>query len=400
MLDILIKNANEIFTEERIVKGDVGIKDGKIIGLGHLFSKAERVIDATNKTVLPGFVDCHTHLVYSGSRHFEYEAKTAGETYSNMHKTGGILYTVEQTRKSSMEELIKKGLKDLDIMLQHGTTTVEIKSGYGLDEKNELKILQVIRELQKYHPITIIPTFLAHTIPKEYQENRKEYVELVQKMIPKVTSLANYCDVFCDKLGFTYKESKKILEEAKKHGMKLKIHAEQTSHNKGSKLAAELGAVSADHLDYITEHEMDMLREADVTAVLLPGVTYHLTEMIPGHKNMKKFLPKKVRTMLEKGIRIAIATDYNPGSCRTQSMKAVMEAAARLYRMNYKEIIDAATINAAYALNLEKETGSIRIGKKADMVIHDCEEHGILIDNFGINLVDTVIKDGKIVYTK
>ena len=298
MLDILIKNANEIFTEEGIVKGDIGIKDGKIIGIGHLFSKAEKVIDATNKTVLPGFIDCHTHLVYSGSRHFEYEAKTAGETYSNMHKTGGILYTVEQTRKSSMEELIKKGLKDLDIMLQHGTTTVEIKSGYGLDEKNELKILQVIRELQKYHPITIIPTFLAHTIPKEYQENRKEYVELVQKMIPKVTSLANYCDVFCDKLGFTYKESKKILEEAKKHGMKLKIHAEQTSHNKGSKLAAELGAVSADHLDYITEHEMDMLREADVTAVLLPGVTYHLTEMIPGHKNMKKFHQKKVRTML------------------------------------------------------------------------------------------------------
>ncbi|MDP2907930.1 MAG: imidazolonepropionase [Nanoarchaeota archaeon] len=345
-------------------------------------------------------MDCHTHLVYAGSRHFEYEAKTAGETYSNVHKTGGILYTVEQTRKASMEELVEKGLKDLDIMLQHGTTTVEIKSGYGLDEKNELKILQVIKKLQKHHPVTIIPTFLAHTIPKEYQEKRKEYVELVQKMIPKVTGLAEYCDVFCDKLGFTYKESKKVLEESKKHGMKLKIHAEQTSHNKGSKLAAELKAVSADHLDYITENEMDMLREADVTAVLLPGVTYHLTEMIPGHKNMKKFLPKKVRMMIEKGVRVAIATDYNPGSCRTQSMKAVMEAAARLYRMNYKEIINATTINAAYALNLEKEIGSIKVGKKADIVMHDCEEHGILIDNFGINLVDTVIKDGKVVYQK
>ncbi len=400
MLDILIRNANEIVIEEGILKGDVGIKDGKIIGIGKLFSKAENVIEATNKIVLPGFVDCHTHLVYAGSRHFEYEAKTAGESYNNMHKTGGILYTVEQTRKASMEELVKKGLRDLDIMLQHGTTTVEIKSGYGLDEKNELKILQVIKKLQEYRPITIIPTFLVHTVPKEYQNDRKVYVKLVQKMIPKITGLAEYCDVFCDKLGFTYKESKKILEEAKKQGMKLKIHAEQTSRNKGSKLAAELKAVSADHLDYVTEKEMSLLREADVTAVLLPGVTYHLTEMIPGHKKLKSFLPKKVRTMLEKGVRVAIATDYNPGSCRTQSMKAVMEAAARLYRMSYKEIIDAATINAAYALNLEKEIGSIKVGKKADIVIHDCEEHGILIDNFGINLVNTVIKDGKVVYQK
>lgn len=400
MLDILIKNASEIFTEEGIVKGDVGIKDGKIIGIGHLFSKAEKTIDATDKTVLPGFVDCHTHLVYSGSRHFEYESKTAGESYSNIHKTGGILYTVEQTRKASVEELVKKGLKDLDIMLHHGTTTVEIKSGYGLDEKNEIKILQVIKELQKNHPVTIIPTFLAHTIPKEYQNDRKTYVKLIQDMIPKIVGLAEYCDVFCDKLGFTYKESKEILEEAKNHGMKLKIHAEQTSHNKGSQLAAELKAVSADHLDCITEKEMDLLKENNVTAVLLPGVTYHLTEMIPGYKKPKNFLPKKVRKVIEKGVRVAIATDYNPGSCNTQSMKTIMETAARLYRMNYTEIINASTINAAYALNLEKETGSIKVGKKADIVIHDCEEHGILIDNFGINLVDTVIKYGKVVYQK
>jgi len=398
MLDILIKNASEIFTEEGITKGDIGIKDRRIIGIGKLFSQAEKEIDATNKTVLPGFVDCHTHLVYYGSRHFEYEAKTAGESYSNIHKTGGIFYTVEQTRKASVEELVKKGIKDLYIMLQHGTTTVEIKSGYGLDEKNEIKILQAIKELQNYYPITIIPTFLAHTIPKEYKNYRKTYTQLIQNIIPEIVNMAGYCDVFCDKLGFTYKESKKILEEAKKQGLKLKIHAEQTSHNKGSQLAAELKAVSADHLDYITEKEMDLLRENDVTAVLLPGVTYHLTEMIPGHKKLKSFLPKKVRTMIEKGVRIAIATDYNPGSCNTQSMKTVMEAAARLYRMNYKEIINAATINAAYALNLEKETGSIKVGKKADLVIHDCKEHGMLIDNFGINLVNTVIKDGEVIY--
>lgn len=402
-LDILIKNANEVVTENGILSRDIGIKDGKIKHIGYISCEADKVIDAKNKIVLPGFVDCHTHLVYAGSRHFEYELKTAGESYSNVHKKGGILYTVEQTRKTSKEELIEKGLKDLDIMLQHGTTTVEIKSGYGLNKINEWKILSVIKELQNLHPITIIPTFLgAHTIPEEYKANRQGYVELIKDMIytTKDLDLAEYCDVFCDKLGFTYKESKEILTEAKKHGMKLKIHAEQTSYNRGALLAARLKATSADHLDYITEKEMEKLKEADVTAVLLPGVTYHLTEMTPGHKKIKNFLPKKVRKMIEKGVRVAISTDYNPGSCRTQSMKAIMEAAARLYRMNYKEIIDAATINAAHAIDRADEIGSIKIGKKADLVIHDCEEHGILIDNFGINLVDTVIKNGKIVYQK
>jgi len=399
-LDILIKNANEIVKEKEIVKGNIGILNSRIFYIGPFSWEAKTVVDATNKTVLPGFIDCHTHLVYAGSRHFEYELKTAGETYSDVHKKGGIPYTVKQTRNVCMEDLVEKGLKDLDIMLEHGTTTVEIKSGYGLDVANEIKILYAIKELQKKHPITIIPTFLgAHAIPPEYEQKRQSYVNLVKSMISTVIylDLAEYCDVFCDKLAFTYKESKEILEEAKRQGMKLKIHAEQTSHNRGSQLAAKLKATSADHLDYITEREMEMLKEADVTAVLFPGVTYHLTELIPGHKKLKRFLPGKVRKMIEKGVRVAIATDYNPGSCRTQSMKAVMEVAARLYRMSYKEIIEAATINAAHALDRADEIGSIQVGKKADLVVHNCEEHGILIDNFGINLVDTVIKNGKIV---
>ena len=407
MLDILIKNASEIVTEKGILKGDVGIKDGIITYITYIKGipppKAKKVIDAKNKIVLPGFVDCHTHLVYAGSRHFEYEQKTAGESYSSVHKKGGILYTVEQTRNASMDDLVEKGLKDLDIMLEHGTTTVEIKSGYGLDVANEIKMLYAIEKLKKNHPITIIPTFLgAHTIPLEHKQNRRTYINLVKDIIPsiKFLKLAEYCDVFCDNIGFTYKESKEILTEAKKQGLKLKIHAEQTGYNRGAELAARLKATSADHLDYITEKGMDKLKEADVTAVLLPGVTYHLTEMIPGHKNPKRFLPKKVRKMIEKGVRVAIATDYNPGSCRTQSMKSIMEAAARLYRMNYKEILDAATINAAHAIDRADEIGSIDVGKKADIVIHDCKAHGILIDNFGINLVDTVIKDGKIVYQK
>lgn len=402
-LDLLIKNANEIVTENEILKGNIGIINNRIAYIGPLSGKPKRIINATNKIVLPGFIDCHTHLVYAGSRHFEYEAKAAGESYSDVHKKGGILYTVEQTRNASEKQLIEKGMKDLDIMLEHGTTTVEIKTGYGLDEKTEMKMLYVIKELQERHPITIIPTFLgAHTIPQEYKKNRQEYIELIKNMMPKIKEkdLAEYCDVFCDNLGFNYKESKEILTEALNHGLKLKIHADQTSHNGGSKLAAILKATSADHLDYITEKEMDELKKTDVTAVLLPGVTYHLTEMVPGHKNIKKFLPKKVRQMLEKGVRVAISTDYNPGSCRTQSMKTIMEVSARLYRMNYKEIINAATINAAYAIDRADEIGSINIGKKADLVIHDCEEHGILIDNFGINLTDIVIKNGKVVYEK
>lgn len=416
--DILIKNANEIVTvsgasqkpktgkalqELGIKKCDIAIKDGRIIDLGYFIWKADKEVDATNKIVLPGFVDCHTHLVYSGSRHFEYEAKTAGTSYTNQHKTGGILYTVEQTRKATIEELVRKGLKDLDIMLAHGTTTVEIKSGYGLDEENELKILYVIRELQKKHPMTIIPTFLgAHTIPEEYKKNREGYVELIKNMMPRIKKerLAEYCDVFCDKLGFTYKESKEILKEAKKQGLNLKIHAEQTSYNQGARLAAKLKAISADHLDYVNNKGIEEMKKAGVIAVLLPGVTYHLTELIPGHKRIKKFLPEKVRTMINNDLPIALATDYNPGSCNTKSMKTIIETAARLYRMSYAEIINASTINAAHAINKAHEIGSIEVRKKADLVIYECEEHGILIDNFGINLVDTVIKDGKIVYQK
>lgn len=417
-LDILIKNANEIVTVRGayltpktgdmfqnlgIIQGDIAIKDGKIVTAGKINHKAceiKEIIDATNQIVLPAFIDCHTHLVYAGSRHSEYESKITGESYSNIDKKGGILYTVEQTRKATLKELVEKGMKDLDIMMAHGTTTVEIKTGYGLDEKTEMKMLYVIKELQKKHQMTIIPTFLAHKIPPEYENNRKAYVELIKNMLPKIKkeNLAEYCDVFCDKLGFTYKESKEILSEAKKLGFKLKIHAEQTNYNRGAELAGRLEATSADHLDYISKKGIEEMKKSFVVGVLFPGVTYHLTEMTPGHKKVKRFLPKKIREMINQNLPIALSTDYNPGSCRTQSMQAVMQAAARLYRMNYAEIINACTINAAHALDLNISLGSIEFGKKADLVIYDCKEHGELIDNFGVNLVERVIKNGKIVY--
>ncbi|MBU4501030.1 MAG: imidazolonepropionase [Nanoarchaeota archaeon] len=414
-LDLLIKNANEIITvkgashipktgkafqEISIVKGNIGIKYGRILNVDNYNYKAKQVIDATGKVVMPGFIDCHTHLVHAGSRHYEYEGKCSGKSYSDIDKKGGILYTVEQTRKASIEDLVEKGLKDLDIMLSHGTTTVEIKTGYGLDQENEIKMLYAINELQKKHPMTIIPTYLgAHKVPPEYENNRQGYIKLVKDLILtiKKENLAEYCDVFCDKIGFTYKESKEILEEAKRHGMKLKVHAEQTNYNRGAELAAKLGAVSADHLDYISKKGIEDMKASGTIGVLLPGVTYHLTEMIPGHKKVKKFLPKKIRRMIENELPIALSTDYNPGSCRTQSMQAIMEIAARLYRMNYAEIINASTINAAHAIGRSNEIGSIEFGKKADLVIYDCEEHGILIDKFGINLAKIVIKNGKII---
>lgn len=439
-VDLLIKNASELITvkgaskkpktgkqmkELGIIKdGQIAIKDGKIVSIGssktqvrfiepskeiHSISppsdfQAEKVIDATGKVVMPGLVDPHTHLVFAGSRHHEYREKINRASYEEIAQKGinaGILYTVEMTRKASKEELIKKGLKDLDIMLKYGTTTVEAKSGYGLDLENELKILEVLKVLNKLHLIDIIPTFLgAHTVPKEYRANRskrKEYIKLVKKMLLEVKKrgLASYCDVFCDKLGFSVKETKEILEEAQKLGFRLKIHAEQTGHLGGAELAAKLEARSADHLDYILPDEIKKMTKREVIGVLLPGVTFHLMEI-----TQKTFFPASVREMIDKGLPIALATDYNPGSSNTQSMQTIMELAARLYRMRPAEIINAATINAAHVINKAQEIGSLEKGKKADIVIFDCPEYEMLIDNFGINLVDIVIKNGKVVVEK
>lgn len=431
---LIIKNASELVTvsgaSEKpkagkelqklgiIENGAVAIEDRLIIDVGttdEILSNytSETLIDATNKVVMPGFVDPHTHLIFASLKHPEYEMKITGETYSSVHqKGGGIHHAVECTREASATELIEKALKDLDICLSHGTTTIEIKSGYGLDRANELKILEVIKELSERHPIGIVSTYLgAHTVPKEYQDNRAQYIELVKSILPEVKNkeLAEYCDVFCDELGFSLSETRSILEEAKRCGLKLKLHAEQTGYLGGAELAAELAATSADHLDFIcnpqktgdgwklTDEHLKKLAQSGVVGVLLPGVTYHLMEMVPGSKILKAFLPATVQQLINGGVTIALATNYNPASSRTQSMQAVMEAAARMYRMNYAQTINAATINAAHAIDRANEIGSLEPNKCADIVIFNCREHGMLIDNFGVNLVDKVIKDGKLV---
>lgn len=403
-----IVHANELLTlnSERPKAGkefeDLGlIEDGAVVIQGDQIidvgptpeilkkHKPKNVIDAAGKVVMPGFVDSHTHLVYAGSRHAEYEQKISGKSYQELHETGGIHYTVRRTRSASKEELTRRALKDLDIMLLHGTTTVEAKSGYGLDEPNELKILEVIAKLNSQHPIDVVATFLgAHTVADEYKKDKAGYVELVKRMIPKAARLAEFCDVWCDPLGFSEVEAREILEEAIKHGMKLKIHAEQTGHARGAELAAQLKAVSCDHLDFISDEGIAKMKQAGVIAALLPGVTYHLMEFT-------KEIP--VKKMIEGGLPIALATDYNPGTCPTQSMQAILDHASRILRLSYAQALNAATINAAYALDRGSSLGSLQPGKKADIVIYDCQAHGMLINNFGINHVHAVIKNGKVV---
>jgi imidazolonepropionase len=380
--------------------GAVAIRDGLICDIGTTKEILERwsghVIYAIDKVVMPGFVDCHTHAVFAGSRAHEYAAKIKGETYEKQHREKrGIFYTVEQTRRASEEELTNHGLKVLRQMLRYGTTTVEIKSGYGLDWPNEFKILKVIKKLQDltHDQITIIPTFLgAHTIPSEV-EDRWDYIDLVVEMLIAVEQrgLAEFCDVFCDRLGFGCDEANFILMAAADLGFKLKTHLDQTSEAAGSFLINNLPLVSADHFDY-TNLDRIVKDKKSFVAVLLPGVTYHLIEM-----KKKEFWESRAQEIISRGFAVALATDYNPGSCPCFSMQAIMELAARIYRMTPEQIINAATINAAHALCRGHEIGSLEIGKKADIIICNLPDYRELINSFGHNKVSTVIKNGKVV---
>ncbi len=433
-VDLIVINAGELVTAAGvgrgpkrgqqlnglgiIASGALAAENGRIVATGSTDEivaayNSRNVIDAAGKLVMPGFVDPHTHLVFAGSRSGEYERKITGESYADaQRKGGGIHSTVRSTREASGEELVIKAMKSLDTALLHGTTTIEIKSGYGLDRDNELKILETIRTLRDRHPVSIVTTFLgAHMIPEEYLERRAAYIKLVKTLLPEIAArgLAGYCDVYCDRLGFTVSETRDILETARKIGYKLKVHAEQTAFTGGSALAAEMGAVSADHLDYIcnpikeggryrlSDEHIDILARSPTIGVLLPGVTFHLMEMMSGAGTEKGFLPQTVARLIERDVPVALATDYNPGSSPTLSMQMVVQLAARLFKMSYAQAINASTINAACAIDMANEIGSLEPGKLADIVIYSVEEHGMLIDNFGTNLVDKVIKSGKTV---
>ena len=398
--DLVIKNANELVTLKGpnrpriknemsnisvINNSSIAIKNGKIIDIGKgLKYKAEEIINASGKIVLPGFVDPHTHVVFAGSREFELNMKLKGLSYMGiLKKGGGIFFTVTKTRDASIDDLVLQSNKRLDKMLEYGTTTCEGKSGYGLDTDTELKILKIQDKLNKTHKIDIVSTFLgAHAVPKDV--DTEDYVDtIVNEMIPKIGNLASFCDVFCEEGVFTVEQSKKILEVGTNYGLTPKIHADEIVDTGGASLAAEVGAISADHLLMSSDNGLKQMAKKGVIGVLLPGTPFSLM--------MQKYPP--ARKMIEFGIPVALATDLNP-NCWTENMQFIMQLACFNMKLTPAESVTAATFNAACAIGLNDTVGSLEKGKQADVVILDCPNYKWIPYHFGVNLVETVIKKG------
>lgn len=352
------------------------IEDGQISEVGPSAEISSRipagstVIDAGGRCVTPGFVDAHTHLVFAGNRAAEFEQRIAGATYQEIAAAGGgILRTVELTRAASEDELLAAARRHRDWMLRGGTTTLEAKSGYGLDRETELKMLRVIAQLKQEGPAFIVPTLLAaHTVPPEFAERRDQYIRfVVEELIPEVAtaSLALYCDVFCDDHAFTVEEARIVLAAAREHGLGLRIHAEQFRPGTGAELAAELGAATADHLECATDDGLLALLAAKVQPVLLPGSVFALSR--------SKYPP--ARDMVSLGLGIVLATDFNPGSSPAPSMPFTLSLACLQMRLSPAEALSAATINAAYSLGLGDRVGSLEAGKQADFLIHEFADY-------------------------
>jgi imidazolonepropionase len=328
------------------------------------------VIDAEGRAVTPGFVDAHTHLVFAGDRAAEFEQRVAGATYQEIAAAGGgILRTVERTRATTEDDLLAVARLHRDWMLRSGTTTIEAKSGYGLDRATELRMLRVLARLNDEGPVAIVPTLLAaHTVPPELAGRREEYVRwIADELIPEVAGagLARYCDAFCDDHAFTVEETRMVLAAARRYGLELRIHAEQFRTGTGAALAAELGAATADHLETVTDETLRRLRTAGVQPVLLPGSVFAL-----GRKNYPP-----ARIMVELGLAIVVATDFNPGSSPVASMPFMLSLASIEMGLSPAEALTAATINAAWSLGLGNRTGSLETGKQADFLIHEFTDY-------------------------
>ena len=359
-----------------ISNGALLLDEGRIVAAGGYEEIKSRipagaeVIDAEGRCVTPGFVDAHTHLVFSGNRAAEFEQRIAGATYQEIAAAGGgILRTVALTRAASEDDLLVAARRHRDWILRGGTTTLEAKSGYGLDRETELKMLRVIRRLNEEGPVRIVPTLLgAHTVPPEYKERRAEYVRFVaEELIPEVATegLARYCDAFCDDHAFTVEETRTVLRAAKRHGLKRRVHAEQFRPGTGADLAAELGAATADHLETATDETLERLRRANVQPVLLPGSVFALS----------RTQYPQARKMVEAGLAIVVATDFNPGSSPVASMPFMLSLACVEMRLSPAEALSAATINAAYSLGLGDQVGSLEVGKQADLLIHEFTDY-------------------------
>ncbi|CDI50506.1 imidazolonepropionase [Clostridium tetani] len=413
--NVIIKNASQVVTcsgsEGKFGKdmnninvienASVVVEDGIIKEIGSLEDICKKynekdfeVIDASNKVVLPGFVDSHTHFVFGGFRAEEFSWRLNGESYMDiMNKGGGIVNSVRGTREATEDELYESGKKRLDSMIHFGVTTVEGKSGYGLDCETELKQLRVMDRLQKDHPIDICKTFMgAHATPEEYKGRNEEYINfIIEDVLPKVAEekLAEFCDVFCEEGVFSVEESRKILLKAKELGMKIKLHADEIVQLGGAELAAELGATSADHLLHASDEGIKAMADKKVIATLLPTTAFCLKEPFA-----------RARMMIDKGGAVALGTDFNPGSGFTNSIPLMFALATIYMNMSIEEAISAMTINGAAAIGRAETIGSIDKGKKGDLVILEYPSYKFLPYNTGVNIVETVIKDGNIVYKK
>src|SRR5690625_299023 len=409
--DTLIINIGELLPMENNgpIKGElmknlhtlenvaIGIKEGYVAWVGLMGEvknfNSKQTIDAEGKLVTPGLVDSHTHLVYSGSREKELVLKQKGASYLEvLNNGGGILSTVRSTRDATEGELVNKTLSHLDRFLEHGVTTLEAKSGYGLEIITEIKQLKVAKELQKKHPIDIVSTFLgAHTIPPEYTDNASEYLDLLEETLEliKEDNLAEFVDISVEKDMFSIEEAKKYLEWAKKKGLGLKMHCEQFSSIGAIDLAIELDAISVDHLEVTSHKDIQQLAKSTLIGIVLPGVSFYLGLQYADARNI-----------IDNGGAIAISTDFNPGSSVTENLQLIMSIAALKMNLSPSEIWHAVTVNAAHAIGRGEEAGAIMVGRPADIVIWNAFNHMYIPYHYGINHTNTVLKKGNIVYER
>jgi imidazolonepropionase len=380
---------------KKYINAEIAIEDGVIVeiksGGRHVAGPFDEEIDACGQLVTPGLVDGHTHMVFGGYRQHEVAMKLAGADYLDILRAGGgILDTVRKTREASKEELFEKTKGFLDEMMSMGVTSCEAKSGYGLDRDSEIKMLEVINDLAEKHPMDVVPTFLGpHAVPPEYEGRGDEYIEMTcQEILPEIRkrNLAVYCDVFCEDSVFNAEQSRKYLTCARDMGFGLKVHADEIEAIGGTELAGEMEAASAEHLIAITESGMDAMAKGGVTAMCLPATSFYLN---------KTFAPAK--EMIAKGIPVAMASDFNPGSCPSLNLQFVINLGCLKYKLTPEEVLTAVTINPACAIGLGEKVGTAEVGKQADLVIWNAPDFEMICYRFGSNMVDRVIKKGELV---
>jgi imidazolonepropionase len=428
--DLIIYNAGQLLTcasngkpkrlaEMRdvglIENGAVAVTAGKIAAVGKSDDilrefESENTLDAGERVVSPGFVECHTHIVFAGNRLNEFELKIKGADYLEILESGGgIISTVRQTRAASLADLVIESRKRLDKMMALGVTTAEIKTGYGLDTATEFKMLEAILELDRFHPVELLPTFLAaHAVPPEFREKTDEYVDLIcRDMLPQLRDFRQYAyidvdrvnfeytrskpffvDVFCERNAFNLEQSRKVLETAKALGFRLKAHVDEFTNLGGARMAIELGATSVDHLDTISDEEIELLARSETIGVVTPTVNFNF--------GAKEFAD--ARALIDADCAVALSTDYNPGSAPCPSLPNAMAIACRYQKLLPAEAFNAATVNAAFAVAQGEKVGSLETGKQADILLFDTTDFREIAYEFGGNCIQTVIKGGRLVY--